>query len=227
LRKFKGFSSDGIRFLQDLVPNNDRDWFKANRAVFDEGIVEPGKALVAELGERLTKIDPEVQTEAKIGGSIFRQHRDTRFSKDKSPYKTHFDMWWWTGEKKGWNSSGFFLRVTGAELVIGAGMHGFDKTALASYRAAVGDDARGAELVKISQKLRKSGIQVEHPHYKRVPKPFAADHPRADLLRHDALYAALTLPLPDEVKRASLVGLVSKAFTKTAPLHHWLKAALR
>jgi uncharacterized protein (TIGR02453 family) len=226
MSRFPGFSNEGLRFLKQLPKNNDRDWFKDNRAAFDEGIVEPGKLLVSALGEKLTTLDADVHAEPKVGGSIFRQHRDTRFSKDKSPYKTHFDLWFWTGDKKGWDASGFFVRVTGAELWVGVGMHALDKRALSAYRAAVGDDTRGKELVKIVTKLRKAGLEVGDVHYKRVPKPFAQDHPRAELLKHNTLHATARMPLPEEAKSNKLVGLIHKQHKQMAPLHRWLRSAL-
>lgn len=212
--------------MKQLPAHNDRDWFKENRAAFDEGILEPGKLLVDALGEKLRKIDPDVQSEPRVGGSIFRLHRDTRFSKDKSPYKTHFDLWFWTGGKRSWDTSGFFVRVTGSELWVGAGVHAFDKRALAAYRAAAGDDVLGGELVKITKTLGKKGVVFGDVHYKRVPKPWAQDHARAELLKHNALHGMTRMPLPPEARSSKLVALINRQLKQVAPTHHWLRKAL-
>lgn len=224
MAQFTGFSPDGLRFLAALPRHNDREWFKANRAAFDDGIVEPGKLLCAALGEKLKALDEEIHVEPRIGGNIFRQHRDVRFSKDKSPYKTHFDLWFWAGDKKGSDVAGFYVRVTGGELWVGGGRYGFDKPALIAYRKAVGDDDRRAvELAKIAKKLTKDGFQVEGQHYKRVPKPWSADHPHAELLKHNSLTALMRMPLPPETEIAKLVPLLFRLHKKVAPLHHWLR----
>lgn len=194
--------------------------------MFDEGVVEPGKLLVAELGQRIQeKLDAEVKAVPRIGGSIFRQHRDTRFSKDKSPYKTHFDMLFWTGDKKGAFTSAFFLRLTGEEVWMGAGTIHFEKPALDAYRRAVAHDDTGAELVAIQKKIERAGFYLGETKYKRVPKPWGQDHPRADLLKYGALHAMMRMPLPDEARSKKLVPLVFKRFEQAAPVHHWLRAA--
>ena len=84
---------------------------------------------------------PGIATEARVNGSIFRINRDTRFSKDKTPYKDHLDFWFWEGQRKT-ALSGLFLRIAPAAVTVGAGAHGFDPTRLARYRAAVADADR-------------------------------------------------------------------------------------
>ena len=73
-----------------------------------------------------------MQYEPRINGSLFRINRDIRFSKDKSPYKAHLDLWFWEGEHRGWESPGFFFRLTPTKLMLGAGMHQFPKEHLAA-----------------------------------------------------------------------------------------------
>jgi len=103
---FAGFPDGTFRFLRGIAKDNSKDWFEAHRTDYEQSYVEPAKALVAELGPKLQKISPGVKIEPKVNGSLFRINRDVRFSKDKSPYKTHLDLWFWEAEHRGWDSPG-------------------------------------------------------------------------------------------------------------------------
>ena len=87
-------------------------------------------------------------SEPKINGSLFRINRDVRFAKDKRPYKNHVDLWFWHGDRRGWNSPGFFFRLAPDRLILGAGMHRFEKTQLDAFRSAIVDPRAGKALVK-------------------------------------------------------------------------------
>ena len=99
---FTGFSKDTIAFLRELEKNNTKVFFDANKARFEKVWVEPAMALVMAVGPALQKRTPAISFEPRIGGSLMRMNRDVRFSKDKSPYKTHLDLFFWEGEDKGW-----------------------------------------------------------------------------------------------------------------------------
>jgi uncharacterized protein (TIGR02453 family) len=218
---FDGFPKEGLKFLAQLEKNNNREWFAANRAGYDDGLLEPGMEFVMAIGPKLRKIAPDIHAEAKVNGSIFRIHRDTRFSKDKTPYKTHFDMWFWQGASK--NNPGLWMRLAPKEMVVGAGAHYFDKPVLARYREAVDDDARGKAVQKAIARVRAAGpYEIWGSHYKRVPSPYPQDHPRAELLKHAGLYAGITLNLPPEVHTSKLPDLVAGHFKALKPLQDWV-----
>ncbi len=222
---FEGFPPQTATFLRDLGANNEKAWFDAHRQQYEQLYIEPAKAFVEALGRRLAKIAPEVQAQPKVNGSIFRVNRDVRFSKDKTPYKDHIDLWFWEGADRKQGSPGFFFRLRSDALMLGTGLHGFPKPLLAEYRAAVDDEQSGTALASIGAKLKRAGYPLEGQGYKKVPRGFAPDHPRAELLRHDALHAGITLsPLPAEVHGPALVTLCMKHFRKLLPLHHWLLA---
>jgi uncharacterized protein (TIGR02453 family) len=221
---FAGFPTQTVKFLAGLSRNNDKEWFDAHRADYDAHLVEPAKAFVEAIGPRLKKIDARVQAVPKVNGSIFRINRDTRFAKDKSPYKDHLDMWFWSGPKKGWECSGFFFRLTPKTLLLGAGMHGFMPQVLARYRRAVLDDAKGPLLAKTVAKFEKAGHEVGGKTYKKAPRGVAADHPRAELLKHSGLYVGWESKHPRELHGPALVELAARRFAEFAPLHEWLRA---
>jgi|SRR5579859_43357 len=221
---FRGFPKGTVTFLAGLSKNNDKEWFEAHRADYDACLVEPAKAFVEALGPALEKVDAKVHAEPKVNGSIMRIHRDVRFARDKSPYKDHLDMWFWSGKKKGWECSGFFFRLTPKTLLLGAGMHGFMPPVLARYRRAVLDDAKGRALASVVAKLRKEGRDVGGETYKKVPAGVPKDHPRAALLRHGGLYVGWEGKHPAELFTPKAVDFVVKEYGKLAPLHRWLTA---
>jgi uncharacterized protein (DUF2461 family) len=133
---FTGFSADGLRFLAGLAANNDKAWFDANRVAYDDGLIEPARELVVDVGERLAAFVPDINAEPRVNGSIFRINRDLRFSKDRRPYKEHLDLMWWRGAGRSRERPGFFFRLTPATLLLGAGMHRFAPDAAARAKSA-------------------------------------------------------------------------------------------
>jgi uncharacterized protein (TIGR02453 family) len=221
---FDGFQKQTLRFLEGLRANNDKEWFEAHRADYEAHFLAPARAFAEALAPRLRKIDRDVVVEPRVNGSIMRINRDIRFSKDKSPYKDHLDLWFWTGDRKGWNSSGFFFRLTPERLILGAGMHHFEPEALARYRKAVLDPKRGAALAKLAESLRAAGYVVGEEAYKKVPAGAPADHPRAALLRHGGLHVGYDGKLPAALKTAGFVDFAAEHYAAIAPVHRWLRA---
>jgi len=221
---FAGFPEATFRFLSGLAAHNEKAWFEAHRADYEAGYVAPAKALVSALGPRLRAIAPELSFEPRINGSIFRINRDVRFSKDKTPYKPHLDLWFWEGERRGWETPGFFFRLFAGRLLLGAGLHGFDKTQLAAYRDAVLDERAGSALETLLRKLAAAGYAPGEPRRKTVPRGFDKAHPRAALLLYEGLHAAWEGPLPREARSASFVAWCAKHYAALHPVSAWLRA---
>jgi hypothetical protein len=152
------FPTDTIAFLADLRAHNDKVWFDANRARYEAAYVEPATALVEAVAGDLDAIVPGIRADPRVLGSIFRIHRDTRFSTDKRPYKDHLDFWFWEGDRKK-AVSGLFLRVSPDGIVIGAGAHGFAKDRLARYRDAAADPSAGGT----ASTTCRSGASIQAP----------------------------------------------------------------
>ena len=219
---FTGFSKDTLRFLSALRKNNHKKWFDAHRADYEAHYVAPAQAFISAIAPALRKLDPKITADPRVGGSLMRIFRDVRFSKDKTPYKGHLDLWFWSGEEKGWDVSGFFLRITPEELMLGAGIHAFSPALLKHYRAAVLDAKKGDALAKTVARLRRAGYEVGAETYKKTPKGIASDHPRATLLRHDGLNAAWEGKHPSELFAPGFVTFAAKHFKAVAPIHKWL-----
>ncbi len=226
---FDGFQKAGLDFLADLEINNERPWFEANKDVYKSALLAPTVDFVATVGERLqAEISSNLHYDTKTngGGSLMRIYRDIRFSKDKTPYHTYLSGLFWEkpGKKNTRPGFGFRLRADGLDLV--AGQFGFDKNGMEAYRAAVLDEELGPGLVEILGDLEKDGrYSINGDQYKRVPRGYDADHPRAELLKYKGLYAH---PAPfgvDVVCSAEVVDQTMAQFEEMAPLERWLVKA--
>ncbi len=215
------FSARTLGFLAGLSEHNDRDWFTAHRADYDEALMAEAKAFVSAMGEALEAHTPDVHAEPRDNGSIFRINRDTRFSKDKRPYKDHLDMMFWVGEGRSRERPGFFFRLTTDKVHLGAGKHMLDKGELQRFRDAVAGPA-GEELQGLVEGLRTAGYEVGNSHYKRVPRGYDADHPRADLLRFNALFAGADADHPVSLGDGGFVAWCDERFQATRPLLAWM-----
>ncbi|GAB4366074.1 MAG: DUF2461 domain-containing protein [Calditrichia bacterium] len=221
---FKGFPKEAFQFFADLAKHNEKAWFEAHREVFTEKVLKPAQAFVNVLGMRLEKIAPEIVAVPRIDQSIFRLHRDTRFSADKKPYKTHLGIFLWEGPKKKLENPGFYIHLEPQRLFLGAGMHVFSKEALAVYRDWVVDPQHGPKLVKIIEKITQNpDFKLGGKHYKKVPRGFDPDHPHAELLKHNGMAFYFETGLPPEVHTAAFVDYVYQKFEAMAPLHYWLR----
>jgi uncharacterized protein (TIGR02453 family) len=225
---FAGFPPEGLEFLEGLAADNTREYFDAHRDVYQAALLQPAKDFVVGLGEELhARVSPGIRAEPRINGSILRINRDTRFSSDKRPYKEHVDFWFWEGDGPSRERPGLFMRLRPATVTLGAGMHRFEPPALAAYRAAVADDATGRALEDaLMDATGVRGVTVGGLRYKRVPREFGADHPRAELLRHDALYVSGDWKLPRAAGRPAFVGWVAERLEQMAPVERWLTATL-
>jgi uncharacterized protein (TIGR02453 family) len=219
---FDGFDRDLLRFLTGLRANNERDWFHAHRDEYEALLLEPARDFVEALGPELRVFVPEVSAEPRVNGSIFRIARDTRFSKDKRPYKDHLDLWFWVGERR--RGPGFWFRLTPEELLLGGGMHHFEPPQLERYRTSVVDDERGAGLSDEVERLRGAGYDIGGQRYKRTPRGFEPPEDRADLLLHDGLFGWVGFsPVPAEVFAAGFPRFCAERYRPLARLVEWLE----
>lgn len=226
---FAGFPAAGVQFLRDLAQNNDKAWFKAHRDTYVIAVQAPAVALVEALGERLQERFPDIRYDTRTNGagSMMRIHRDTRFSADKSPYKSNVAMMFTPGGAKKMVAPGFGLQITPSQVELAAGVFGFAPHALEAYRRAVLDDARGAGLDAAAAAVLHAGEYTIHgATYKRVPAGLPADHPRARWLRHTGL-SVFAPPIPlDLAATPELLDAAMAHFEAMAPVWQWLGEAV-
>ena len=182
------FPEDAVKFLARLKRNNNRKWFESHKEEFIAFVLEPAQEFVLVLGEMLRAVAPGIIAIPKTDKSIFRLHRDVRFSKNKSPYKTNLGIIWWEGDRKKMECSGFYFHVEPEYFFLGTGQYMFTDELLKKYRQVVYDPDSAKELDTIVKKLKKKGFELGGKTYKRVPKGFDAEYPFSDYLLYNGIY---------------------------------------
>jgi uncharacterized protein (TIGR02453 family) len=201
---FRGWPSEALEFYEGLTADNSKTYWLAHKDVYDDKVLAPMQALLAEL-------------EPKFGaGKIFRPYRDVRFSADKSPYKTHIGATL---------SSGGYIQLSANGLACGAGMWMMGPEQLDRYRKAVADDRTGAELGGIMAEVKAKGIAADgHDQLKTVPRGYPKDHPRADLLRNKGLITWKQWPVAAWLGTAGAKKRIVEFLDASRPLRDWLEA---
>jgi uncharacterized protein (TIGR02453 family) len=224
---FRGFPDGRGRFFEVLRLHNDRDWFQAHRAEYDEGWAAPMAALLHEVRASLAG----AYGKRPLGEpKVFRIHRDVRFSRDKTPYKTHVAGWipLQTGRAAtpGEAPAAIYLHVGAGERFAGSGSWMLPPDALKRFRAAVLDPRSGAALTRLLAPLRKKGFAVSAAEsLKRPPRGVEPDHPRADLLRLKGLVVAPGDVPARLLTRPDLAGWLTAQARAAAPVVAWLADA--
>jgi len=218
---FTGFNPEAIHFLQEIKNNNNRDWFESRRAFYDKEVLEKSRDFVESLGERLLEIAPRVHVVPKVNGSIYRFSRDARFSKDKTPYKTHFSYLFWQGSIKRTRCPGFFLGITANDVRIGAGINIFEPSYLSAWRECCVDKRLAPALEKIVKNLQGNGFIRNGEQLKRMPHGYSAAHPNQELIRHKGLRYIHQHPLPDHIYSAEFVDHCMEYFRQLLEFHQW------
>jgi uncharacterized protein (TIGR02453 family) len=168
---FRGFGGGAIAFYDELATNNSRDWWLANKRRYEDEVRRPMEELLEDVAAEFG--------EAKL----FRPNRDTRFSKDKAPYKTNIAGVIFQGD-----GGSVYLSLSAEGLHVGGGGYHLDRDQLARYRTAVDADRSGRALERIAADLRAAkGDVTSHDSLKTAPRGYRADHPRIDLLRQDGI----------------------------------------
>jgi uncharacterized protein (TIGR02453 family) len=221
---FTGFPADGLAFLTELG-TQDKAWFDQNRSTYDQAVVAPAKAFVVAIGERLAdSFAPGIVAEPKANGSMAPINNDLRFSPDKAPYKDHLLLRFWEGPEKK-QAPTLFLRISEDTIGFATGMMLAD---LDRWRALIDDDRTGGALAAALTTLGTGrSLDVEGQGYKKVPKPYPADHPRAELLKHKmGLQARWSEPSPKVIASSRLVDHCMKRLEACAEIHRWFVANL-
>ena len=215
------FSRELFKFLGDLSRNNNRGWFTKNTPRYEKALFQPSLQFIKDAGERLKEISPYLVADPKpFGGSLFRIYRDTRFSKDKSPYKTHVAMEFWHKRRsKNVYGPGLYLRLATRQGFAGAGIWHPDPTILNKIRKAIVAKPEDWRMV------RESGLKLEGDSLKRPPVGFDENLPFIEDLKLKSFTAGF--PFRDsQVTGPSFLEDFLQAGKKLDPLNRFLATAL-
>ncbi len=180
------FTAGTFSFLKDLAENNDREWFRAKKDVYDRVVKEPALRFIMDFSPKLEAISPHFRADPRAnGGSLFRIYRDTRFSKDKNPFKTHTGIQFRHEAGKDAHAPGFYLHVEPGKCFVGLGCWRPDGKALARIRQGLVDDSDGWKKV-LGRKAFRERFSLAGDSLVRSPRGFDPDHPLVeDLKRKD------------------------------------------
>ena len=221
--QFDGFSADTLAFYSEIVENNNKAWFEENKLRF-KAIQKLAQAFVVAMGEALHALDDTIHFNTKLtgSGSIFRIYRDTRFSKDKTPYKTNLAMTWWAGENKKATMSSFYFSLSADGGYFGCGHYQFEKHVMEAYREAVANELRGAMLADAIADITGAGYELHGAKYKRVPRGYDKEHPYGELLKHKGIFVGGAEVDKELLTSAELIPACLKHARAMLPLHSWL-----
>ncbi len=198
---FSGWPEEALDFYDGLTADNTKTYWTAHKSVYEENVLGPMAELVEELA-------------ADFGETkIFRPYRDVRFSRDKTPYKTHIAALVGSG----------YVQLSADGLAAGDGMHVMAPDQLDRYRQAVAGDRTGGELEQVIATIEKAGIGVTgYDTLKSAPRGYPADHPRIGLLRHKGLVAWQEWPAGAWLGTTGAKDRVVTFLRTTRPLSDWL-----
>ncbi len=212
---FSGFSSEALRFLIDLKKNNTREWFNANKSVYEAALKKPSALFTDAMEAGLEDL-----TGARHTSKIYRIHRDVRFSKDKTPYNAHLHISF-APDLDLPSPPMWFFGLGTETLSLGCGVFGFEKSALRSFRERI-VGGEGDQMAKTLAALSKKGVRIGEPDLKRVPSGYPKDHPHEDLLRYKGLSVWLDHNDCDVVTKPNVVAFCMKEFKKVLPVYEML-----
>jgi uncharacterized protein (TIGR02453 family) len=201
---FRGWPPEAIHFWEGLEADNSKTYWTAHRQLYEDAVRAPMEAL----GLACADVGPF---------RIFRPYRDVRFSRDKSPYKTHIGA---VTESDG--GTAYYVQHSAAGLYVAAGFYHLAADQLERYRKAVAGDA-GEEVEGVLAALRRAGYEIGGEALKSAPRGYPRDHPRIGLLRHKGLYMGAAFRPTRWLSTRSVLDRVRTVWSDAAPLAAWLE----
>ena len=214
---FNGFGADTVRFLEDLEDNNNRAWFQENKHRYDSDVLDPALAFIGAMGPLLARVSECFTAIPKrMGGSLMRVYRDTRFSRDKTPYKTNIGIQFRHEQGKDVHAPGYYLHIETTGCFLGAGMWHPEPAALKAIRERIAEHPDAWRKVLRSRRF-KSEFTFAGNTLKRPPRGFAPDLPHLeDIKRKDFIGVS-----DFSIERAAGAGFpeeVAERFARATPL---------
>jgi uncharacterized protein (TIGR02453 family) len=167
-KRFKGFSPKTLKFLKDLKNNNNKTWFKAHKVDYENHVLQPMRDLVSDLGYFMLDIDPYFEITPAVNKTISKIYRDTRFSKDKSPFRS---VVWFTfkNQKKDWTTHvcGYFFELSINSYRYGMGFYNAAPVIISKFREMIDENPK--EFLKsVSFFYKEKTFVLEGEKYKRI-----------------------------------------------------------
>lgn len=222
---FPGFPAGFFKFYKELLKNNDRDWFNANKDRYLDDVVDPALEFIAAIEPKLKKVSPYFLAIPKRSrGSLMRIYRDTRFSKNKQPYKTNLGIQFRHEMGKDVHAPGFYFHYSPGESFLGSGIWHPDRDPLKRIRTAIVDNEARWKRIKSGKKF-KEVFELSGDSLKRSPRDFDPDHRLIEDLKRKDFFAVAQLDVAT-LKKPEIVDVTIERLKRTMPLVRFLCDAL-
>lgn len=223
---FPGFAPSLFQFLEELADHNQRPWFQANKIRYERDVLEPSLAFIRAFGPYLRKISPYfVASDRRVGGSLMRVYRDTRFGRDKTPYKTNVGIQFRHEFGRDVHAPGFYVHLAPGECFLALGAWRPDRESLALIRQAIVDHPDRWKRAR-DQRPFRARFQLDGDRLKKPPRGYPPDHPLVeDLKRTD--FVALQPRGERDVLQPDFLDTTAASFAACRPFLRFLCDALR
>lgn len=222
---FKGFPANTLKFLKKLKRNNNREWFNKNKGDYESYFLAPALAFIEAMQAPLLKISEcFTAVPKKSGGSLMRIYRDTRFSKEKTPYKTNIGIHFRHTQGKDVHAPGYYVHIEPGEVFLGVGIWRPETKALAGIRQLI-DEEPAAWKKASAGKAFRDRFELAGESLKRPPRGYDNEHPWiVDLKRKD--FIGVQSLADGDIEQASFVKQVADSFKKATPFMKFLCQAI-
>ena len=211
------FTKKTLAFLKELDKKNNRDWFAENKDRYENDVRTPALEYIENMAPAFDRISPYFEAKAKkVGGSLMRVYRDTRFGKDKTPYKTNIGIHFRHVRAKDVHAPGFYLHIEPGNVFVGAGIWRPESSTLTAVRQLI--DEHPKEWQTLNRKIStKAGFSLSGDSLKRPPKGYDKDHPLIEDLKRKDIMAIANLSMTS-VYKADFHKETGKLFKAVSPL---------
>ena len=222
---FSGFPPETVKFLRELASNNERTWFQENKPRYEENVLAPALDFITAMGPRLEKVSLHfVAIPKRTGGSLMRVYRDTRFSRNKTPYKTNIGIQFRHELGKNVHAPGFYVHIEPRTCFLGAGLWRPESSALAAIRDRIVEDPAAWKRARNAKRFRER-FDLSGDSLKRPPRGYPADHPCIDDLKRKDFIGVSEFDVED-TRDSEFADRVASDFAAARPLMKFLCAAL-
>lgn len=221
-RRFRGFSEKTLKFLKDLKANNNKAWFQVHRNDYEDYVLEPMRNLVTDLGDFMLDIDPYFEITPAVNKTISKIHRDTRFSKDKSPFRS---VLWFTfkNQKKDWTTHvcGYFFELSIESYRYGMGFYDAAPAIMSKFREMIDENPK-AFLKTVSFFYKQKTFILEGEKYKRIIDKTKSEKIQ-DWYQRKNMYLVCNRKIDNILFSDKLVDDLVTGFNLIAPFYHYLQ----
>ena len=223
--RYATFAPETIGFLQELRKNNNRSWFNDNKARYEEQVLDIALQFIESMQDPLHEIAPHFTAIPKrMGGSLMRVYRDTRFSKDKTPYKTNIGIQFRHERAKDVHAPGYYLHVDPEQVFLGVGLWRPEAAALAAIRQRISDKQTEWRRARDDRTFRRH-FELGGQSLTRPPRGYAKDHPLIEDIRRKDFIAVKNMAL-EEATAPRFQQKVETSFKAATPLMQFLCKAV-